>query len=811
MAAQAGGRVRDRLVIAAALAVAAGAVADEIARQVIDRHLNYSAVDLLTLATAALCVLAGFGLRPLESSRNTHAAAARVVSWAFAAMFVLAIGSAAAAAFFGATSLPLWPGVNLGVPLALTAAAVAWIAWRDRRNPVTPLPLPLAAFAIAVLFALPADGPWHLLVVAGTVAWNVLTDIDLVTLVPAALIVAAATILLSVPEAARGRIEAPVIAAGALAIAVGIPAKDVVLAAGTTGTAALAFAGVRAALPGVAASHSRTGYLVALAAAVGAGTALVWRGWALPTGGVALAFAAVAVLIATCRRGRVGTLAATAHAGGRIVGLTAFAAIVAAYWNLSFFATLARAGVGSADMGSSIALAVAIGAAVLGLSWWLGALSGAVLVTPFVYGWLDQGALEPLWFWAALVLACGLGGAIRGTGWRAACPAAAGIGVLLIVIATFGGKALTKRPVLWQTAAPAAAEPPPVPAGRWTPMATSGQWRTHSEHGGSVYFPPSGKILFFGADTHFRDWDNAVYAFDPRNGHWRRDYRAAPRYALRTDGQGNRISGVKRLLPWPMHVYDGMAYVESLGEIAVVGSPLHILRAVPGERYDPTWFYDPRARRWRIRAATGGGVPQPFSSVAAHDRRDDTLYYMNGIRDPFLHLPIGTESTFLKAILMALPLSGRDWTERRHAPLRLYRGSPSGLFDPARHLYALFRGSAYSSVLYMLDPRSGILRRTRELTCGGVLPTTVNLRYPAARDAKRGTYLFLPALGGPGHLTCVYDPDSDTVRHVAGAQTPPFTMGFSLHYIPELDRFLLFTGHPIRTRPATVHMFRIGR
>ena len=101
-----------------------------------------------------------------------------------------------------------------------------------------------------------------------------------------------------------------------------------------------------------------------------------------------------------------------------------------------------------------------------------------------------------------------------------------------------------------------------LPANRWIELEAGPNspigFRT--DHAGAVYVPERNSVFLFGSDSHLRNFDNGLLELQLDDMRWHLPYVPSPRYAMRTDKQGRRISGVARLLPWPMHIYDAMVY-----------------------------------------------------------------------------------------------------------------------------------------------------------------------------------------------------------------------------------------------------------
>ncbi len=461
----------------------------------------------------------------------------------------------------------------------------------------------------------------------------------------------------------------------------------------------------------------------------------------------------------------------------------------------------------------------------LGLSYWLNPLISVVVATPILYLGLEQPALAPVWTAPVVAILLSATMCLRFRFRSVRVVGVAGAGFLVVAIlaafaserlAGFANKSAPSSLTEGGSKVVALADgqivaPDELEADRWFRARTFGRAPLRPNHGGSALDVKRRQILMFGADTHFRDWNNAVTAFELRSQTWMRHYRPSPRYAMRADASGNRISGISRVLPWPMHTYDGVVYHPGIDALVVAAAPLHSLKAVPNGRFDPTWIYDLTTRRWRMGPITGETMPRFFGGTAVYDSRRGSIFSFNTVAARFTQLPIGKEAQYFVPELFELGIDLGEWRKVSHAPRRSVR-RPFAEFDSRRDEIVVFAANAFVHriLVYGNDEwrrTSGTWRthRFRNEGCDSGAPFAV------AHDGE-GRFLMLPGRGRrKGNQTCVYDIERNIVVPVNSAVLPYLGMNFNLHYDPASRLFVLVSGRSLHGGRASVRLIKLGQ
>ena len=684
-----------------------------------------------------------------------------------------------------------------------------------------------------------AEGIRQGLITVGTIAWNVVTDFDLAILVPIVSLLHLIEFIVLVKknddiersEELTGMVRKILAAVTIFALAMGISLESVVI---VCGSAVLVMSLIYVLIPlspreQVEPSSRwnrfcRRGIAwCALACTI----AIVLRGFGHLGESAAIATVALALAGISLRWMKprdLVTILLNVTSSMLVLGL---AFIIAALWNL--FANH------HAELESLVRLLgipqVAIfPVAILllfGLTYWLNPLISVVVATPVLYLGLEQPALAPVWTAPVIAILLSTAMCLRYRLRSVRVVGVAGSGLLVVVIlAAFASERLVGHEFATRFAPSSLTEggskvvaladgrivaSDELDADRWFRARTFGRAPLRPNHGGSALDVKRRQILMFGADTHFRDWNNAVTAFDLRSQTWIRHYRPSPRYAMRADASGNRISGINRVLPWPMHTYDGVVYHPGIDALVVAAAPLHSLKAVPNGRFDPTWIYDLTTRRWRMGPITGDSMPRFFGGTAVYDSRRDTIFSFNTVSARFIQLPIGKEAQYFVPELFELGIDLGEWRKVSDAPRRPV-GRSNAEFDSRRDEIVVFAPNAFVHRIrvYAHDqPRrtSGTWRTHRFSNEG----CDSDALFAVAHDGE-GRFLMLPGRGrSKGNLTCVYDKERNIVVPVNSAVLPYLGMNFNLHYDPASRLFVLVSGRSLHGARASVRLIKLDQ
>ncbi len=815
-----------------------GYVAHFILRKIRSVHQIYQLRDILMMGSAMLILVALPAFAPTGSSAGMAGTrTAELLTRIACALLAVSFAACGAASFSSAMVLPLFPSLNLGWLFVFAAGAALIAAWRP---PSPSLHAPLVGIGALLIGFVVAEGPAQGLITAGTVAWNAASDFDFSALIPVVALVLLTERIVSGKAAdddddRRGvaRVVRESLAAAAVFIlALGISLEPAVIAGATV---VLVVASVWTVAPLVAAKRRKrwarwsTSCRRAVAWCATAGAiAIAWRGFAHVEEAAALstlALAAIGLALGWTRPRDIAALLAVATRSMVVIGL---GFIAAALWNL--LANL------HGDLASALRLLgvppgaiFPAGAALLVvLTYWVNPVALVVVLAPVLYLGLESFAPAPVWAVPAVVFLVAMTMCLKLRFRPIPVIGVTGSGLAVAgIVAAFASPGLVGRDLIPRAAPSSARASGPgtlaladgtvrpadrIEANRWVRLRTWGQAPLRPYHGGSAFDSTRRHLLLFGADTHFRDWSNAVTAFDLNTQTWRRHARPSPRYAMRADEAGNRVSGVIGLAPWPMHTYDGVVYHPRLDALVVAAAPLHSLKAVARGRFDPTWIYDLKTRKWRIGPITGRTTPRFFGGTAIYDELRNAIFYFNTVPARSSHVPIGEEGRYFVPELYELGAGQRDWRKVSHAPpFRSTRFSAAR--DSRRDEIAVFAGDARDSGIRVYafdDPdRASGTWRTRFVRGAGC---ALGSPYAVAYDDREGRFLFLPERGRTRrNLTCLYDPERDVVTRLKSAELPYLNMNYNLHYVSGARLFVLVSGVSLHGRRAEIRVIRLDR
>ncbi len=323
-----------------------------------------------------------------------------------------------------------------------------------------------------------------------------------------------------------------------------------------------------------------------------------------------------------------------------------------------------------------------------------------------------------------------------------------------------------------------------LPANRWVRFhqAGRGDWRREG-HVGMTYDSKRGVLLFFGSATHGRNWDNAVHQFDPVSELWETHYRAAGSDTYGADATGNRIAGRGRLLPWAMHVYDGMVYDPTLDAMIVAARPGHnpVRKKLRSASIDPVWIYQLGPRRWRIMG--NGGMPPPvvFAGGTAYDSTRDTIVVSRSHRRGGEVWELGPRRRIWV----------RAWRGRQKHGIHVTMG-----YDSRNRRIVVFGGYRATETVAVYTPgaMAGEAGSWKKGVPGGDRCPKIT-KTPIAYSPRDSVFLVVPRIGKTRNTaTCVYDAAADRYRRIAEAALERGHMSFMMAYDARHDVFLMVTG-----------------
>ncbi len=345
-----------------------------------------------------------------------------------------------------------------------------------------------------------------------------------------------------------------------------------------------------------------------------------------------------------------------------------------------------------------------------------------------------------------------------------------------------------------------AALPDPMPVNQWVPLPTRTNGFKRQEHAGVAYDNRRQKLLVFGSDTHGRNWDNSVWAYDIRSGNWQRlDAPPSRPASYRVTPEGIPVAGNPAApRPWAMHTYDGLVYDPKNDELLVAAAPHHNpKRKQLKPRLNPIWRFDLITLRWRYESRRASGMPDFFDAAAAWDsHRNIPVLYKYGLWEAV------SEGIWRKV-------------ENRHAHVSHY----TMVHDPRRQQLAVFGNFRLTNHVWIYHPgtEAGQAGHWEQRRPGGD-PCPDDQHIPVAFDRRNGVYVLVvddnevrvkpngarKLIRKPRRsLTLVYDPDANRYLRLPKADLPPQRMNYMMRYAPDLDAILLVTGdgkHPVQVQ-----------
>ena len=352
-----------------------------------------------------------------------------------------------------------------------------------------------------------------------------------------------------------------------------------------------------------------------------------------------------------------------------------------------------------------------------------------------------------------------------------------------------------------------------LPANRWIELEAGPNspigFRT--DHAGAVYVPERNSVFLFGSDSHLRNFDNGLLELQLDDMRWHLPYVPSPRYAMRTDKQGRRISGVARLLPWPMHIYDAMVYDQRNRELLVLSGAKHSFVAAPGTQADPLWAYSPARDRWRILNTNRNPDPNFFAAGTAYDPIGGTVLAYAGIAADTPFIAPASEDEIGRTGVWQLSSDRKGWIRR--ADKAQHWGWFNLEYDALNRSLAVFGGKKNDSAVWVYETSQGAdgngdLRTL--IPDGDACPG--GYYFPASYNSKLGVTLILPPDPPSGiSITCVYDRRNNTYTRIPGAELRWLGLNFMLVYASKIDVHILIAGSFSRNERTSVWALKLDR
>ena len=819
-----------------------------ILRYIYDTHQIYMLREIIMTGTA-VSILITLNALPISSSNNdTNRATDALERFAC----VIVAGSFIMCAITSVSSHitnPLFPSVNLGWLFGVAGASMLILAFRPLQYTIK---LPILGLGVLAVGFLLADGLGQGLITVGTIAWNVASDFEFSELIIILVFYYLIEHFLDInsdPIERNNRVFVLLVRQSLSVVAVFALVMGIKLQSATVICSALALIASflyrfkpflvksQTSLPRPTREdlvHSGAALFAAACTLALVLRGLAHLGEAAAIGSLGLALAGILLWRITARD-ILALLRAASHSAMRL----SLAFIAAALWNLlaNWHLDLET---GLKSLGVPLGAIFPIGLlALLGLTLRFKPLLSLVVTAPLLYVGLEGFVLAPVWSVPIVAVMTFLTLCIKN--WFCWYRALGLVGSCLfvgLIVSAFGFEPRTNlvsatriassNPTNGNTRELALVDGQMLSVGEmdantWFQAQTSGRAPLRPDHGGSAFDERRRQIFLFGADTHHRDWNNSITAFDLESQTWNSHYRSSPRYAMRADAAGNRISGILRELPWPMHTYDGVVYHPRIDSLVVAAAPLHSLKAVANGRFDPTWIYDLKSRQWKKGPVTGNKTPRFFGGTAIYDNLRNSVFYFNSVAAELGNLPIGRESRYFKFDLFQLKDDLSEWEKVSDSPPQwqgeamrknlVEQGKPgfNAEFDRRTSNMVLFMGNALGTriIRYIHDDShrtSGAWQSLRGPSdaCGSGVPYAV-------AHSDDGQYLLRPARTRPeANLTCNYGIDRNTVVSLKTAVSLRGRMNFNLHYDPVLELFVLMQGNSLHGGRASVHYLKLS-
>lgn len=320
---------------------------------------------------------------------------------------------------------------------------------------------------------------------------------------------------------------------------------------------------------------------------------------------------------------------------------------------------------------------------------------------------------------------------------------------------------------------------------------TGADWH-RQQHAGIALDTLRSRLLVFGSDTHGRNWDNAVRAFDLRKRQWTTLHPAAGPDTYRVNTSDVATAGSDGEQPWAMHTFDTVVYDPSHDTLVVAAAPLHNPKRSKkdGRVKHPTWMYDLARGAW----STVESPTNFFGGSAAYDtKRDVVVAYRNGLWE------LGPER--------------RQWRKIRAGVHHSIHHSM--VYDSRRHQLVVFgeRGGKKDEIWTYSpsDETGGKGTWTRVVPRGDGCPP--DQHFPVAYSASADRFLMvLDVRGESGSrkaVTCSFDPETHKIMRLPGTDLPMQKMNYMMEYDSGSDAFYLVTGR--HSRPTRVWVLRLTK
>lgn len=159
-------------------------------------------------------------------------------------------------------------------------------------------------------------------------------------------------------------------------------------------------------------------------------------------------------------------------------------------------------------------------------------------------------------------------------------------------------------------------------------------------HAGSSFDSARGRLLIFGSDTHAKNWDNVLYAFDLKTLRWSESYEADSPDTYTVNSVGVPVAGDGQRHPWAMHTFGAIEYDASRDQLVVASYPGHLAPNNYGKRLasvwskiqnHPTWIYDFKKKEWLFHVNDKDIHFFPYSIAYDSHRRVVTGFRPNGV------------------------------------------------------------------------------------------------------------------------------------------------------------------------------------
>ncbi|MEL7401107.1 MAG: hypothetical protein AAFN68_11125, partial [Pseudomonadota bacterium] len=311
-----------------------------------------------------------------------------------------------------------------------------------------------------------------------------------------------------------------------------------------------------------------------------------------------------------------------------------------------------------------------------------------------------------------------------------------------------------------------------IAAGRWTKIhqmhANDITAFPRQVHSGSAFDQKRNRLLIFGSDTHGRDWDNSVRAFDLDTLSWSSlsDQQPFSNYIVTAEGVPGALAD-KHLFPWAMHAFDAINYDPVADRLVVASKPEHLKPGrfkspISNSLWDralshPTWSFDFTTERWETLVTDKAVHLFPYASAYSREHHAIFGFRPDGVFKLSLTLP--------------------SWNKVARSSINAYH--TQAVWDSDNQAFVIAGSHDLSNTIHIYRPGED---KTIEMPTSGKRPPGFE-HTPMAYYESNGMVAFVIDVRQDGEdlaETWLYNLKQDKWKQLWGAEFP-FHLGMNYH------------------------------